>query len=559
MPGRANLLRVARATLVVVVLGASALAILELAVRGLYAFAFWSSERSPLVYERVYWAVPPWVAYTSVMYDDPELGLWMRPRSQRTYLNLFGPIGDLADVGALFQSLFPRLPQWARARPVWHLRTNALGLRGADFAPAKPDGTFRVVVLGDSWTVGVNVEEEEAYPAQLAAALGESAGSRTVEILNFGVIGGRAATGRRLLPRVLALQPDLVIVAYAQNDELETRTPGAGASSQPARPPTRWQSVVAGSELARLYAWWTTPGGDRIEATLRHELTRPAGVPVNDPGRPCPNLDAVESPYHAAIDETVRTLQEHGIATVLLYNSVPDFASHCTLVALRSVARARRVALVDGASVLEERARELAAENESRLGLGPRPPRRTRSRDAVDVVFRVDMSTAPSAQAPFVMGNAPQLGDFAPNRVALYDDGSHGDQRAGDGVWSRSFTFALPTVLTYAFTNGGEPGRWTGLENYRLRAFALRTGDFGYTIDLPLAQFGRQTLRSDPSHPDAAGHRAIAESVAQAVRAEPSFVAFAGGEPGSATVAAGGAPPGDAQAAGGAPGTPGRF
>src|SRR5690349_7582369 len=68
------------------------LALAELSVRAVYWYAFSSTEQAPLIYERVYWAVPPWVAETSVMHDDAELGLWMKPGVSRTYVNLFGPI-----------------------------------------------------------------------------------------------------------------------------------------------------------------------------------------------------------------------------------------------------------------------------------------------------------------------------------------------------------------------------------------------------------------------------------------------------------------------------------
>src|SRR5690606_25497235 len=143
-------------------------------------------------------------------------GLWMKPHVERTYVNLFGPIGDLAEVGPLFDSLFPSLPDWARDRPVWHLETNSLGLRDDELPEEKRPGTFRIVVLGDSWTVGINVARDETYPARLEELLARSAAPGSVEVLNFGVVGGRAATGERLLSRVLALHPDLVVVAYAQ-------------------------------------------------------------------------------------------------------------------------------------------------------------------------------------------------------------------------------------------------------------------------------------------------------------------------------------------------------
>jgi lysophospholipase L1-like esterase len=529
------LLRATRAIGVALLLVIALLAAAELGLRGLYAYGRHRSETTPLLYERVYWAVPPWAQYDSLMYDDPELGLWMRPHAARTYVNLFGPIGDVADVGGMFESLFPTLPEWARQRPVWHLRTNGLGLRGDEIQADKPAGTFRVVVLGDSWTVGINVEREDSYVAQLADLLAQMAAPRRTEVLNFGVIGGRAETGRRLLGRVLALHPDLVVVAYAQNDEESVRdaraqparSPATATDSAPARPaPFRWQALLSRFELYDLVQWWQTPHEDRIEATLRHELTRQRLMPKNAPGRSCPNPRVAATPYFAAVDEIVRTLGDAGIATILLYNNVPDFLSHCTLGALTQIAAQRGVALVDSSATLEALEQREDAELETRHGLEPSDvPTRTKH-STVDAVFRVDMSSEPSGRRAYVMGNDPVLGGFVPNTMPLYDDGTHGDQRAGDGVWSRTFSFDGSRLLTYAFSDGSERGAWQGLENYRLRAIALRPADLGRVVYLPIAQFGRQPLRSDSSHPDAEGHRAIAQTLADAVRTSKPFVAF---------------------------------
>lgn len=65
----------------------------------------------------------------------------MKPHVRRTCVNLFGPIGDLAEVGPLFDSLFPSLPDWARDRPVWRLETNSLDLRDDELPEEKPSGT----------------------------------------------------------------------------------------------------------------------------------------------------------------------------------------------------------------------------------------------------------------------------------------------------------------------------------------------------------------------------------------------------------------------------------
>ncbi len=61
---------------------------------------------------------------------------------------------------------------------------NAKGLRGSrDFDYAKTPGTRRVVVLGDSFTYGLDVADEETYSAQIERA------QPNVEVLNFGVNG----------------------------------------------------------------------------------------------------------------------------------------------------------------------------------------------------------------------------------------------------------------------------------------------------------------------------------------------------------------------------------
>ena len=198
--------------------------IAECGVRALYAFAMWRTERFPLLYERVYWAVPPWVQYMSVLHSGPEIGLCMKPHVERTYINLYGPIGDVTDIDALFTGLFPAMPAWVARREPWHLRTNALGFRDQEMSQQKPCGTFRVAVLGDSWTVGINVEREQTYPAVLARRLAEEFPRGRFEVLNFGLIGGTSAVGKRLLPRVLAFEPDAVVLAYGANDESQVLT-----------------------------------------------------------------------------------------------------------------------------------------------------------------------------------------------------------------------------------------------------------------------------------------------------------------------------------------------
>ncbi|MCI0634484.1 MAG: GDSL-type esterase/lipase family protein, partial [Actinobacteria bacterium] len=198
----------------------AAFVLVEAGVRALYAYASHRTVLFPTLFERVYWAdLPPWVRSMSIFTTDPEVGLWMKPHFDRTYINLFGPIANLGEVEPMFTRLSPSLPSWVRDRPVWRLTTSSLGIRNEELSPTKPSSTFRIIVLGDSWTVGVNLDVEQTYPRRLERLLADDLPAGRVEVINYGVIGGRAETGRRLVERVLGLDPDLVVVAYAQNDE----------------------------------------------------------------------------------------------------------------------------------------------------------------------------------------------------------------------------------------------------------------------------------------------------------------------------------------------------
>jgi hypothetical protein len=106
------------------------------------------------------------------------------------------------------------------------VRTNSLGMRGAE--PAAPDPSlFRVAVLGDSFTFGFGVKEEETYPAVLQRILNESplGRERRFEVLNLGVVGYNTRDEAAVLEsKALPLEPRRVIIGYVLNDpEIDPR------------------------------------------------------------------------------------------------------------------------------------------------------------------------------------------------------------------------------------------------------------------------------------------------------------------------------------------------
>lgn len=141
-------------------------------------------------------------------------------------------------------------------------RTNRDGFRGPDYERVPPEGTYRVVLVGDSFTMGSGVDEEDTYAARLAGMLNVADGSRRHEVLNLGVGGFnlRASVGR-LQRTGVHYQPNLLIYGWTPND---IEGPSYRNTFQPKR---GWM----GSALwNRLRNWWES--FRRAPGTYRYEL-----------------------------------------------------------------------------------------------------------------------------------------------------------------------------------------------------------------------------------------------------------------------------------------------
>ncbi len=93
--------------------------------------------------------------------------------------------------------------------------TNAQGFRDTrEYNVMKKQGVRRVLVLGDSFIVGQNLDDSETYTKHLARLLGDK-----YEVLNLGVSGYSTDQELILLKRIgLEYKPDIVIVGFYQND-----------------------------------------------------------------------------------------------------------------------------------------------------------------------------------------------------------------------------------------------------------------------------------------------------------------------------------------------------
>jgi alpha-amylase/alpha-mannosidase (GH57 family) len=81
-------------------------------------------------------------------------------------------------------------------------------------------------------------------------------------------------------------------------------------------------------------------------------------------------------------------------------------------------------------------------------------------------------------EAIYIVGNLPALGNWTPNTIRLFDDGTHGDTAAKDGIWTIELKFPVGSEIQYKYTNSGEPGIWQPSEEFAQsnRAFTVEDG-----------------------------------------------------------------------------------
>ena len=109
------------------------------------------------------------------------------------------------------------------------IKTNSLGLRSdREYLVPKPQNIKRILVLGDSITMGWGVSFKETYPYILETLINK--GSKlNFEVINSGVGNYNSASELSALKRLSALEPDMIILGFYIND-LEDIRPSSGLS-----------------------------------------------------------------------------------------------------------------------------------------------------------------------------------------------------------------------------------------------------------------------------------------------------------------------------------------
>jgi lysophospholipase L1-like esterase len=156
-------------------------------------------------------------------------------KPQPTYSRLLAMTGDQYAPGKFIP--FTLRPGYTARQPSqeypgkWvKVTINKRGFRGKEFSLEKKSGVIRILVLGDSYTFGVYVQDDETYPAVLESALNRR--GINAEVINAGYADGWSPDEHYawLVNEGLRYKPDVIIYGFFIGNDITDLAPKHWAS-----------------------------------------------------------------------------------------------------------------------------------------------------------------------------------------------------------------------------------------------------------------------------------------------------------------------------------------
>jgi hypothetical protein len=141
-------------------------------------------------------------------------------------INKMNSINGLGELGFLKPSnnseiVFELKPNLNALHKLVTLETNSAGLRDKEYSVTKPDNTFRVAVIGDSFVMADGIGIEETFHSFLEEKLNKEQGDITYQFINFGVSGYSLRQYLAVMKyKAKDYDPDLILVGFCpRNDQ----------------------------------------------------------------------------------------------------------------------------------------------------------------------------------------------------------------------------------------------------------------------------------------------------------------------------------------------------
>ena len=199
---------------------------------------------------------------------------------------------------------------YANANLPHSVTINDLGYRGSDFPRAKPKDELRVFMAGDSFTFGDLVSDNETMPYQLEQLLLNRC--KKVRVINGGLAGSTIVAHSALIRRALALNPDIVILTWHDNDLGDLRYPiwNTLAANRKLRSsfPFTWHAFMMRNSSLYVLA---KDAYSRFK--LRQQVTASAEAKQADVDAEIEFQRRLKSKYGDILQGVDRQLREHGI------------------------------------------------------------------------------------------------------------------------------------------------------------------------------------------------------------------------------------------------------
>ncbi|MBN2329617.1 MAG: SGNH/GDSL hydrolase family protein [Candidatus Omnitrophica bacterium] len=436
----------------------------------------------------------------------------------------YAPIFSPDHYGALRPNL--RLDLTESPSQPFLIETNSFGMRMGEIAVEKDPQITRVAVMGDSIAFGWRMAPEAAFPSQLESLLNHEDGKK-YEVLNFAAPGFTTFHAVKQYERLVHnFQPDILVLAFGLYDSYECRL-----SEPEFYTILEEQGALSGAKgvlgfmnsYSAVGYWMAQRKREQLNSLIQSRTGE--RIAQND-WRKKVSPDSMKI-FLGAIIEHQRA---QGGAIVLVNDNLFNFDASS---ALEDVSEKYGAPLLDLRSIFDGIGGYEERRKHFELDLADSGIDYFNRDDSSDYLFRAQTSDERAlSRGVFIAGDHPDLGGEAPYKVRMYDDGTHGDEKAGDRIWSLQISIKEPEPVHFTFTvNGVEEQRGDRQAEYEndsknhvfVHLFSPPPSESTIHWRSPVYSVNRipfehLLLDSNSQYPNELGHRLIAHRLSKMIQ-----------------------------------------